>query len=693
LQGVVAFVDVRTDSDNRSKSIENEVEKLGATVVSHFSKKVTHLIFKDGSKPIYDKAKRAGIPIVSYLWVVACKENGEIVAVTDYPAISSQDYDSPYFKWRKTKSMQPKELDEELKIVERRLDRRRKMILKSSSVEEKSETEFFSPPAIPKSRKSIIDTLIESSPMVQERIHQELAAGKSCQEVFTLKEGEEDDFDTFFDTPLMIKLIAKNYYSPLEPPPKSVRKILSEIATPTQLKSPKSGSNNRSLKKKTSERVKDVKIPKEVTGKHSFGEDYSPITDVLRAGNTIKYYFSPVNSPPLTAGKMLFEDSSSDLNSLGERCSTNEIPRSGNTIKCFFSPVKSPSKSARDVLCIISSPKPSKSKKEKSTEQVSVVEEVSKSGQKRKKRQLAQTEVKKVKCERRESSRTAVKRNECKTEGAEEKTSRKRLLFATKPFFPVELMVPLTPDTPVKSQSHPCFSQTEIRPKAAVKARNQKVRSGAGPELIVPRISPRRDSMADFTFSVIKRRQTADFKELRPAKYIPSLICTSMRSESELTVTEAVRALKCYKLVETLDDSTSHIVCGDSRRTMNVMKGLVRGLKIVSLQWVHDSLREGHWQNEDDYPVERFSARERKRTEKLFAGYDVYVSPKSPIPFRELSDLVERAGGHASTSSKKANLVVGAWKENLPCVTGTWILDCIETGHIVKLDDYLFLSQ
>ena len=250
---------------------------------------------------------------------------------------------------------------------------------------------------------------------------------------------------------------------------------------------------------------------------------------------------------------MLFEDSSSDLNSLGERCSTNEIPRSGNkrtpidtftidfqiiiialagnTIKCFFSPVKSPSKSARDVLCIISSPKPSKSKKEKSTEQVSVVEEVSKSGQKRKKRQLAQTEVKKVKCERRESSRTAVKRNECKTEGAEEKTSRKRLLFATKPFFPVELMVPLTPDTPVKSQSHPCFSQTEIRPKAAVKARNQKVRSGAGPELIVPRISPRRDSMADFTFSVIKRRQTADFKELRPAKYIPSLICTSMRSE------------------------------------------------------------------------------------------------------------------------------------------------------------------
>ena len=98
--GVIAFVDVRTGSDNRSRSIANEMEKLGAIVVPHFSKKVTHLIFKDGSKPIYDKAKSLGIPIVSYLWVVACKDKGEILPVGDYPAISSQDYDSPFFKWR-----------------------------------------------------------------------------------------------------------------------------------------------------------------------------------------------------------------------------------------------------------------------------------------------------------------------------------------------------------------------------------------------------------------------------------------------------------------------------------------------------------------------------------------------------------------------------------------------------------------
>ena len=40
------------------------------------------------------------------------------------------------------------------------------------------------------------------------------------------------------------------------------------------------------------------------------------------------------------------------------------------------------------------------------------------------------------------------------------------------------------------------------------------------------------------------------------------------------------------KLQETVDESTTHVVCGDSRRTLNVMHGVVRGLHIVSTDWV-----------------------------------------------------------------------------------------------------------
>ena len=73
----------------------------------------------------------------------------------------------------------------------------------------------------------------------------------------------------------------------------------------------------------------------------------------------------------------------------------------------------------------------------------------------------------------------------------------------------------------------------------------------------------------------------------------------------------------------------------------------------------------------------------------LFADYTIHISPKSTIPFRDLSDLVKRSGGNVTSTWKKANLVVGVWKEDLPCVKGTWILDCIERVQILTYDDYL----
>lgn len=65
--------------------------------------------------------------------------------------------------------MQPKDLEEELKIVERRLDRRRKKgrqsLLLTSPIDEEPAQSFT--PLV--ERKNIIDALIESSPLVQER--------------------------------------------------------------------------------------------------------------------------------------------------------------------------------------------------------------------------------------------------------------------------------------------------------------------------------------------------------------------------------------------------------------------------------------------------------------------------------------------------------------------------------------------
>lgn len=65
--------------------------------------------------------------------------------------------------------MQPKDLEEELKIVERRLDRRRKKMRESLMLNESKDDEPSLPYTPIIERKPIIDVLIESSPLVQER--------------------------------------------------------------------------------------------------------------------------------------------------------------------------------------------------------------------------------------------------------------------------------------------------------------------------------------------------------------------------------------------------------------------------------------------------------------------------------------------------------------------------------------------
>lgn len=40
------------------------------------------------------------------------------------------------------------------------------------------------------------------------------------------------------------------------------------------------------------------------------------------------------------------------------------------------------------------------------------------------------------------------------------------------------------------------------------------------------------------------------------------------------------------KIVEVVDNNTTHVVCGDSRRTLNVMHGVVRGIHLVTIDWV-----------------------------------------------------------------------------------------------------------
>jgi microcephalin len=66
----VAFVDVRTESDNRSRAVEGVLRQLGATIASKLTREVTHCVFKDGKKQTLDLALKYGVFLVSSMWTI-----------------------------------------------------------------------------------------------------------------------------------------------------------------------------------------------------------------------------------------------------------------------------------------------------------------------------------------------------------------------------------------------------------------------------------------------------------------------------------------------------------------------------------------------------------------------------------------------------------------------------------------------
>ncbi|XP_064110798.1 uncharacterized protein LOC135218422 isoform X2 [Macrobrachium nipponense] len=133
LEDVVAYVEVRIKRANHSDVIKDQLKALGAVVRERLTSDVTHVIFRDGSKGTFNRAKKRGLHLVSSLWVDACKETFQRVSEALYPSTSLESYNNPLFlsKLRKQKSMQPRDLSEEERIAEIRVKRKRR-ILKSS---------------------------------------------------------------------------------------------------------------------------------------------------------------------------------------------------------------------------------------------------------------------------------------------------------------------------------------------------------------------------------------------------------------------------------------------------------------------------------------------------------------------------------------------------------------------------------
>ncbi|KAM6123355.1 microcephalin [Pterocles gutturalis] len=195
-------------------------------------------------------------------------------------------------------------------------------------------------------------------------------------------------------------------------------------------------------------------------------------------------------------------------------------------------------------------------------------------------------------------------------------------------------------------------------------------------------------------------------KSRRLQKPTRTLVMTSMSSEKQDTVIQVVNKLGDFLFSDDVCETTSHVVTGSPRRTLNVVLGIARGCWIVSYEWVLWSLELGHWISEEPYelsssfPAAPICRLQRhlstgKYQQKLFSNQPVmFVSPTSQPPCKKLIELIQLSGGKICKALRQAKICIGKNPgkkyQEIKCLSEKWVLDSITQHTVCPMENYIF---
>ncbi|KYN43291.1 Microcephalin [Trachymyrmex septentrionalis] len=192
-----------------------------------------------------------------------------------------------------------------------------------------------------------------------------------------------------------------------------------------------------------------------------------------------------------------------------------------------------------------------------------------------------------------------------------------------------------------------------------------------------------RDSLNDF----VKCRTTStQWNKYKSQKII--IVTTGLSKEDKSLVKSIVKSLGAAELELNVSKRTTHVV-STGVRTVNLLRGIIRGCWLVTLEWVLKSLENNGWLNPETFEMKHFSkaVQENRKDRQLFGpsyipelfgacGF-MYVEHKTTVPCNTLKELIKTAGGHITDNTKLAKIIIGTngLKE-------TWIIDSITTGEL-----------
>nr|XP_048701250.1 microcephalin isoform X7 [Caretta caretta] len=185
-----------------------------------------------------------------------------------------------------------------------------------------------------------------------------------------------------------------------------------------------------------------------------------------------------------------------------------------------------------------------------------------------------------------------------------------------------------------------------------------------------------------------------------------TLVMTSMSSEKQCAIIQVVNKLGGFLFSDDVCETTTHVVTGSPRRTLNVMLGIARGCWIVCYEWVLWSLECGHWISEEPYelsanfpaaPICRLQRNlsSGKYQQDLFSSQPVmFISLASQPPCDKLSELVQLCGGKICKTLRQAKIYIGEClgkkQPEIKYLSEKWILDSVTQHRICPLENYMF---
>ncbi|XP_049927315.1 microcephalin isoform X3 [Epinephelus moara] len=173
-------------------------------------------------------------------------------------------------------------------------------------------------------------------------------------------------------------------------------------------------------------------------------------------------------------------------------------------------------------------------------------------------------------------------------------------------------------------------------------------------------------------------------------KTMRTLVMTSMPTEKQHTVAQVVTTLGGFSIVDRVCESTTHVLSGSDRRTLNILLGIARGCWILSFEWILWCLEQRQWIPEEPYELsEQFPAAQICRLQRhlsagehqqdLFQGQPaIFVSQHSQPPTQSLVELIQLCGGTVCKTVRQAGICIGKYSGRRPegsrILSEQWVL-------------------